>query len=51
MKTEVSEAFVSPEDAVGVSGWKQKLERSHPRRQSNIIIIIIYSWSLGAGIS
>ena len=51
MKIEVSEAFVSPEDAIGVSGWKQKLERSHPRRQSNIIIIIIYNWSLGAGIS
>ena len=51
MKIEVSEAFVSPEDAIGVSGWKQKLERSHPRRQSNIIIIITYSWSLGAGIS
>lgn len=51
MKIGVSEAFVAPENATGVSGWKQKLERSHPRRQSNIFIIIIYNWSLGAGIS
>ena len=36
---------------IGVSGWEQKLGRSHPRRQSYIIIIIIYNWSLGASIS
>lgn len=36
---------------IGVSGWEQKLGGSHPRRQSYIIIIIIYNWSLGASIS
>ena len=51
MKIGASKAFVAPKNGNWGQWMEGKLERSHPGRQSNIIIIIIYNWSLGAGIS